>query len=472
VTLADLDRMAFRREFILLEDGTPFGERMEPWQAEDFAALDNGEHLHALLERPRGHSKTGDLGTEATTELILGRPGQMLFCAAADEDQARLLFDDVAGKFKRHPALARLVTITQRDIIVKATGSRLRVLPADAPSAYGLRPDWIAVDELAEWKRRDLWDSLWSATGKRPRCRVLVISTAGWDKTSVAWEVRQNAEREADWYFSSRGQCASWIRPEWLAQQRRTLPTHVFARLHECRWVEGAGAWLSADQVDAIFSDVPEGDGESCLGLDIGIAKDRTAIARVQRAGEWYVVADLRVFAPSRTERVDLGLVETELDTLARRHACPVYFDPHQAESMAQRLTKRGIDMQPVPFTSEKRRALFTRLLDLIRRGMLRARPHDLLRAELLGLEVKETLAGWRVDHKASGHDDAVIAVGLALLGLPEEADMELRFLEPRPLSALEVEQEAAREFEERRRLAEQTVLDEIARSGVFGFRT
>ena len=73
------------------------------------------------------------------------------------------------------------------------------MLASDAPSAYGLRPDWIAVDELAEWRTRTLWDSLWSATGKRPRCRMLVISTAGWDRTSIAWEVRSIAELETDW---------------------------------------------------------------------------------------------------------------------------------------------------------------------------------------------------------------------------------------------------------------------------------
>jgi phage terminase large subunit-like protein len=168
------DRMAFRREAILLEDGRPFGEVMEPWQAEDFAALDSGRYRHAYLERPRGHSKTGDLGTEALTELLLGRPGQRLYCAAADEDQARLLFEDVAGKFRRNPLLRGAARITQREIVIPATGSRLRVLASDAPSAYGLRPDWIAVDELAEWRKRELWDSLWTATGKRPGCRAPV----------------------------------------------------------------------------------------------------------------------------------------------------------------------------------------------------------------------------------------------------------------------------------------------------------
>jgi Terminase large subunit, ATPase domain len=248
------DRMAFRREAILLEDGRPLGEVMDPWQADDFRALDDPAHRHAYLERPRGHSKTGDLGTEAVTELVLGRPAAQLFCAAADEDQARLLLEDVRGKFERSPMLKPLVRYTRTEIIVKTTGSRLRVLSGDAPSAYGLRPDWIAVDELAEWRTRGLWDSLWTATGKRPACRMLVISTAGWDRTGIAWEVRQIAERERSWYFASRGPCASWIDPAWRAQQQRTLPAHVFARLHLNQWVEGVGAFLTAAEVDGIFA--------------------------------------------------------------------------------------------------------------------------------------------------------------------------------------------------------------------------
>ncbi len=271
------DRMAFRREAIILENGKPFGEVIEPWQIEDFQALDSGQHRHAYLERPRGHSKTGDLGTEAMTELILGPAGQILYCAAADEDQAKLLFEDVAGKFNRSPIFKHSVKITAREIVVKAMGSRLRVLASNAPSVYGLRPDWIAIDELAEWSKRDLWDSLWTATGKRPRCRMLVISTAGWDQTSIAWEVRQIAEDEANWHFSTRGQCASWIDPKWLEQQKRTLPAHVYAHLHENRWVEGVGAFLTAAEVDAIFTDtLPHNHGLVAIGLDLGVAKDKT----------------------------------------------------------------------------------------------------------------------------------------------------------------------------------------------------
>ena len=33
------------------------------------------------------------------------------------------------------------------------------------------------------------------------------------------------------------------------------LPAHVYERLHESRWVEGVGAYLTAAEVDRIFTD-------------------------------------------------------------------------------------------------------------------------------------------------------------------------------------------------------------------------
>jgi hypothetical protein len=57
--------------------------------------------------------------------------------------------------------------------------------------------------------------------------------------------------------------------------------------------------------------------------------------------------------------------------------------------------------------------------LDLVTTSRLRAHPHETFRRALLGLEVKETVAGWRVDHRPSAHDDSVVAVALAIAGLP-----------------------------------------------------
>jgi hypothetical protein len=73
--------------------------------------------------------------------------------------------------------------------------------------------------------------------------------------------------------------------------------------------VDGVGAWLSSEQVDNIFVRVPEGDGPRCLGLDIGINRDATALAVVKQVGHQVVVEHLRQFVPTKRNRVDVSEV-------------------------------------------------------------------------------------------------------------------------------------------------------------------
>jgi phage terminase large subunit-like protein len=65
------------------------------------------------------------------------------------------------------------------DRIESTSGNVLRVEASDVSSSWGKRPDWVCCDELVEWRRPELWQAIWSATGKRPRSRVIVITTSG-----------------------------------------------------------------------------------------------------------------------------------------------------------------------------------------------------------------------------------------------------------------------------------------------------
>jgi hypothetical protein len=210
-----------------------------------------------------------------------------------------------------------------------------------------------------------------------------------------------------------------------LEQQRRTLPAHVFARLHENKWIEGVGAYLAASEVDGVFTpDLPAGSGVMAIGLDLGITHDRSVLAAVRRDHQTgiVVVEDLETWRPSGGLPVDLREVEDAVTMVARRFGAPVVIDPWQAVLLGQRLQARGVRVTEFPFTGENRRKLFSALLDLVRRGQLRCRPHEDLRRELLSLEVQETATGWRVDHRTGRHDDYVIAVGLAAQAVTGEA--------------------------------------------------
>jgi hypothetical protein len=73
------DPMWFRKNHVLLEDGTPFGQKMEPWQEEDFREADAHPDRNTYNERPRGHSKTFDSGANIATRMVLGPPRQQLY---------------------------------------------------------------------------------------------------------------------------------------------------------------------------------------------------------------------------------------------------------------------------------------------------------------------------------------------------------------------------------------------------------
>jgi hypothetical protein len=186
--------------------------------------------------------------------------------------------------------------------------------------------------------------------------------------------------------------------------------------LHENKWVDGVGAFLTGAEVDAIFAgDLPQGPGPGAIGLDLGLSKDRSVLSVVRRDPSGLVVVEgLTTWAGQHGEKVDLTAVEDEVAALAAKIGAPIVLDPWQAVLMAQRLRARGLPVIEYAFTGDGRRKLFGSMLDLIRNGRLRSRPHDDLRRELLGLEVTQTASGWRVDHRTGRHDDHVVAVALA----------------------------------------------------------
>ncbi len=411
--------MAFR-DALIMPDGRRFGTCMADFQREDFKALDSGRWRHGYLERGRGGSKTTDLAAEAVCELFLGDNGGRLYASATDRDQAGLLHEAAVGWLRRTPGLSRVCRVERWRIILPLKDAILTVLAADERSAWGLQPTWICADELAMWPEgsgEELWHALFTAAPKR-NARVLTISTPGWDRTSLCWRVRELADASPNWYFSVQAQPAPWIPPERLEEMRQSLPVNVYERLFGCRWVEGSGGFLLADEVDKIFGDVPAGPGETIIGLDVGVAHDRTVLAAVRRdqATGLIAVDHLETWQPRPGRPVDLIEVEDAIATLAKRLGVGVVYDPFQAVLLTQRLQARGVRTIEFPFTQANRQRLFSVLLDVVRNGRLKSRPHTELRKELLTLEVEATAAGtWRVDHRPGRFDDHVVAVGLGV---------------------------------------------------------
>src|SRR5690349_5658847 len=109
----------FRADLVVDVDGSArrFGDVMDEWQRNDFAALDAGlmrcngrsersARARAYLERGRGHSKTTDLAVMACWALTFATRALKGYAFAADKDQARLLRDAMQTLSRLNPWLA------------------------------------------------------------------------------------------------------------------------------------------------------------------------------------------------------------------------------------------------------------------------------------------------------------------------------------------------------------------------------
>lgn len=419
-------------------DGTSYGKRLDPWQREDMrAALTSGKNV--WWERPRGHSKTQDAGAVALTQLVLGGQGQRLYFAATDGDQAALAYDSLRQFVLRNELLSSWVRLLHRQAVVEATDSVLTVLAADAASSWGLRPSLVVVDELEAWRgstAEEFFWALYTSLGKVPG-RMLICSTAGWDRTSLCWKLREQVQDDPGWIFSRRGQCASWIGRDFLEQQRRILPDHVYRMLHLNEWAEGAGAFLTYAEVESIFdpglaSQSQHKGALHFIGLDLGLSHDATVALVLHHEERCVVVDAIQTWQGSPGDRVRLSFVEEWLRQAARDFSpAEVILDPWQAVGLAQRLREAGLKVTEANFTPAYRDKIFLNLLRLVREGKLKCFPHERLKDELLQLSFTEKGGNLRVDHRPGGHDDHAVALAMAALAVVEAEAKPVPILAP-----------------------------------------
>ena len=92
-------------------------------------------------------------------------------------------------------ALARRVDVFKNSLTVSDTNSKYEPLGSNSKTLDGLNTSGALVDELHAHKSRGLFDILESSTGARHQPLVVAITTAGHDRTSICWEVRETSRR-------------------------------------------------------------------------------------------------------------------------------------------------------------------------------------------------------------------------------------------------------------------------------------
>ncbi len=121
-----------------------------------------------------------------------GEPGAQGYSAATTGEQAREVFDVARNMADREPEFkARFgVDVGKHDITIPSTASGAKPLNAEGSTLDGLNVHVAVIDELHAHKTRALFDVIDSATGARSQPLILMITTAGSDRSGICYEQR------------------------------------------------------------------------------------------------------------------------------------------------------------------------------------------------------------------------------------------------------------------------------------------
>lgn len=466
-------------------DGQLF--RLQGWQQQFIQNLFGWKRLdgtrryrRAYLEVPRKNGKTTLAAGIALFLLFAdGEPGAEIYSAAADRDQAAICFDQAKAMIEMAPALQKMATVYRRSILAPGTRSSYRVLSAEAYSKHGLNAHGVIFDELHAQPGRELWDVLTTATGARRQPLVVAITTAGYDRESICWEVHEYArqvrdgiivddsflpaiyaaEEEDDWTDAETWAKANpgmgvTVKPEYLEEEcRRAIQSpsyqNTFRRLHLDQWTQQESRWLDmrawdrAERVESLAETETGLAGQLCYaGLDLASTTDLAALALVFPGERMRVV--MRYWTPAETliergrrDRVDYAAwvrdgwmsatpgatinfdhIRAEIQRLGQIYQIrEIAFDRWGAVQMSQQLAEAGFTMVQFGQGFASMSAPAKDLERLMLEGRLGHGGHPVLRWNADNVTALADAAGNIKPDKAksTGRIDGIVAVIMGL---------------------------------------------------------
>lgn len=303
--------------------GVPFN--LMPWQENEilrplFGCLNKDglrQYRTCYVEIPRKNGKSEIAAAIALYLLFAdGQPGAEIYSAAADRDQASLVFNVAAQMIRQSPALLKRCKIidSQKRIVVHKTASFYRAISSEAYSKHGFNPSGIIFDEVHAQPNRDLWDVLTTATGARSQPLTFAVTTAGYDRNSICYELHDygqkilkrvvddptflpviySADEDADWtdekvWAKANPGLGSFRNIDEMRQMcKRAQETPAlemtFRRLYLNQWTNSEVRWMSMSAWDATACMVVPEDlkGRRCYaGLDLSSTTDLTALVLI-----------------------------------------------------------------------------------------------------------------------------------------------------------------------------------------------
>ena len=172
------------------------------WKKRDKYDRQVRRYREVMIFVPRKNGKTPLAAGIANYVLFCDQEaGAQCYCAAADRDQAAIVYNHAKGMVEQEQELASRCQIYRaHKSVVLEDGSFLKVLSADANTKHGGNSHLVIVDELHAQPNRDLVDVLQTsmASANRPQPLLVFITTSDFDGESICNEKHDYASKVRD----------------------------------------------------------------------------------------------------------------------------------------------------------------------------------------------------------------------------------------------------------------------------------
>lgn len=356
------------------------------------------QYRTVYIEIPRKNAKTTIMAGIALYMLLYDKePGAEIYSAAADREQAGLMHEIAKGMVNQDPILESKCVVTRNAIVKKGTSSFYKAISADAGTKHGYNAHAILFDELHAQPNRELWDVLTTSVGSRRQPLVLAITTAGFDKESICWEMHEYARKVRDgiikddsFYpviFSAGEMDDIYALETWKKANPgfgtivsedyiRTAANKIintpsfestFRRLHLNQWVGSEITWIT----DADWMKCNQGViglSDRCYGgIDLATVRDITAFVlvfpsellhvmpfffvpedRVKENDKYHEWVDAGYLITTPGNVTDYNFIKAKIFECAEKYnIVSIGFDRWNSSQMVIDLTEEGIPMNP-----------------------------------------------------------------------------------------------------------------------------
>lgn len=465
--------------------GHPF--ELDPWQADRiirplFGWKRKADHTRryrtVYVEIPRKNGKSS-LGAGLALYLLCadGEEGAEVYSAASDTEQAAIVFDVAKQMRIRSAELRKRLKPFKKALVYHAMASSYKVLSADAETKHGFNAHGILFDELHAQPNRKLYDVLTTSTGARAQPLTIFLTTAGYDRHSICWEVHDYAEKVRDgitpdpsflpviysvdkdepwddpavWAKANPGLGTS-VKLEYLEEQATKARTslafqNTFRRLHLNQWTEQAERAIDMDDWDACAgpADLVPLHGRRCYaGLDLATSRDIAALVldfpeepghvwiprfwiprenitnphikrdpRIRERIAEWVAQGLIVATPGNV--IDFEYIRKEINALNQVvQIAEIAYDRWGATQLATQLEGDGLTMVPFGQGFASMAAPTKELLAVLPAHRLAHGGHPVLRWMAANFSVKQDAAGnMKPDKESSSEKIDGIVAGL-----------------------------------------------------------